>query len=221
VSEIVMSVRIGDRDTSSAPRFERRSDPSREAGAPERKGERSTETKVQPEGRGSGGKELSPEDEEVVRKLAQRDTHVRAHEAAHQAAARGLAGGASFTYETGPDGQRYAVGGEVPVQLKTGRTPDETIANAQAVRAAALAPADPSAQDMAVAAEATQMEGQARQQKSKAGGEHDPERVLSALMADPRASSDGTGNAHTPGDGCGLCRANAARYGAASGPSSG
>ena len=97
-------------------------------------------------------------------KLAARDTAVRAHEAAHQAAAGGLGGAASFSYETGPDGKRYAVGGEVPVSLRPGRTPQETIANAQTVRSAALAPADPSAQDLAVAAQASQMEAQARQE---------------------------------------------------------
>ena len=89
---------------------------------------------------------------------------MRAHEAAHQAAAGGLGGAASFTYATGPDGRRYAVGGEVPVSLRSGHTPQETIANAQAVRSAALAPADPSAQDLAVAAQATQMEAEARQE---------------------------------------------------------
>ncbi len=67
-------------------------------------------------------------------------------------------------YETGPDGKRYAVGGEVPVSLRPGRTPQETIANAQTVRSAALAPADPSPQDLAVAAQASQMEAQARQE---------------------------------------------------------
>ena len=68
---------------------------------------------------------------------------MRAHEAARRAAAGGLGGAASFSYETGPDGKRYAVGGEVPVSLRSGRTPEETIANAQTVRSAALAPADP------------------------------------------------------------------------------
>jgi SprA-related family len=107
---------------------------------------------------------LSSEDRDVVSRLAARDTAVRAHEAAHQAAAQGLGGGASFSYETGPDGRRYAVGGEVPVSLRPGRTPQETINNAQIVRSAALAPADPSAQDLAVASQASQMEAEARQE---------------------------------------------------------
>lgn len=110
-------------------------------------------------------RKLTPEDKRVVTRLAARDTEVRAHESAHQAAASGLGGAASFSYETGPDGRSYAVGGEVPVSLRPGRTPEETIANAQTVRSAALAPADPSAQDLAVAAQATQMEAEARQQQ--------------------------------------------------------
>ena len=117
-------------------------------------------------------KKLSEEEKQLVVRLSARDTAVHAHEAAHQAAARGLGGAASFTYETGPDGRRYAVGGEVPVALRSGRTPQETISNAQVVRSAALAPSDPSSQDMAVASEASQMEAEARQEitRSRADG---------------------------------------------------
>jgi hypothetical protein len=120
-------------------------------------------------GRQGGLETLTPEQKDVVSKLSARDTAVRAHEAAHQAAAGGLGGAASFSYETGPDGKRYAVGGEVPVSLRPGRTPQETIANAQTVRSAALAPADPSPQDLAVAAQASQMEAQARQEITQNG----------------------------------------------------
>jgi hypothetical protein len=111
-----------------------------------------------------GGKSLSPAQQQVVEKLAARDTAVRAHEAAHQAAAGGLGGAATFSYQQGPDGRRYAVGGEVPITLESGRTPEETISNAETVRAAALAPVDPSAQDLSVAAQASQVENAARQQ---------------------------------------------------------
>lgn len=134
---------------------------------------RSAEGKTEPGDRaaaqatGAVTKPLTPEQKAAVSELAARDTAVRAHEAAHQAAAGGLGGAASFTYATGPDGRRYAVGGEVPVSLRSGHTPQETIANAQAVRSAALAPADPSAQDLAVAAQATQMEAEARQEAAQ------------------------------------------------------
>jgi hypothetical protein len=177
------------------------------------------EQRDQPEqkesGAGGGGKpkELSDKDRQVVRQLQTRDTAVHAHEAAHQAAARGLGGAASFSYETGPDGRRYAVGGEVPVQIKAGRTPQETIQNAQMVRAAAMAPADPSAQDMAVASQAAQMEAQARQEMSKTDGDQDSLMVFSALKAE-RKSAQGTGSAaHAhPDTDCGFCRRAASRY---------
>lgn len=118
-----------------------------------------------------GTRKLDPDQEERLTKLQARDQKVRAHEAAHQAAAGGLAaGGASFSYEQGPDGRMYAVGGEVPIKVSKGRTPQETIQTAQQVRAAALAPTDPSAADRAVAAKASQMEQDAtRQVQSSAG----------------------------------------------------
>lgn len=98
-----------------------------------------------------------------VAELEATDREVRAHEAAHLAAAGGLAtGGASFTYETGPDGQRYAVAGEVGISISSGSTPEETLRNAEQVRRAALSPADPSAQDLKVAAMASQMAATAR-----------------------------------------------------------
>lgn len=41
---------------------------------------------------------------------------MRAHEQAHKTAAGGLAqGGATFEYQTGPDGKQYAVSGEVKI----------------------------------------------------------------------------------------------------------
>ncbi len=101
--------------------------------------------------------ELSEDEEKVVRELKQRDQEVRRHEAAHAAAGGSFAGSPTFTYEAGPDGQRYAVGGEVSIDASPGRTPEETIRKADQIRAAALAPADPSGQDRAVAAAAAKM----------------------------------------------------------------
>lgn len=78
------------------------------------------------------------------------------------AAAGSMGGGASFDYQVGPDGRNYAVGGEVPVRTGTPSTPEEAIRNAAQLRAAALAPAEPSGQDRAVAAQAAAMESAAR-----------------------------------------------------------
>lgn len=112
------------------------------------------------------GLSLSAEQRETIRQMQQRDREVRSHEQAHQAAAGGLAlGGASLSMRPGPDGHMYAVGGEVQIDTSKESDPDATIAKAQQIRAAATAPADPSAQDRAVAAEATRMEGEARREK--------------------------------------------------------
>ena len=101
-----------------------------------------------------------------IAKLRARDTKVRAHEQAHAAAAAGLAkGGPNFTYERGSDGKLYAVGGEVNIDTSpVSGNPEATIRKAKQIQAAALAPADPSAQDRAVAASATAMEVKARQE---------------------------------------------------------
>lgn len=99
----------------------------------------------------------------MVEQLKARDTEVRQHEQAHLAAAGGLAvSGASYTYQRGPNGVNYAIGGEVQIDTAPGRTPRETIERAQRIAAAALAPAEPSGPDRAVAAQARQLELQAR-----------------------------------------------------------
>lgn len=110
--------------------------------------------------------ELSEAEQRVVDELRARDAEVRAHEMAHVAAAGGLAGAPSFSYQTGPDGKRYAIGGSVSIDTSAGSSPEETISRAQRIRAASTAPADPSAQDRAVAARASQMEQHARAQLS-------------------------------------------------------
>jgi len=110
-----------------------------------------------------GNPELTQEERAQIQQLKARDREVRAHEAAHMAAAGGLARGVSYSYQVGPDGQRYAVGGEVGIAASAvPGDPQATLAIANRVRAAAMAPAQPSSQDMAVAAAAAQMAAQAR-----------------------------------------------------------
>ena len=102
-------------------------------------------------------------------KLQQRDMHVRAHEAAHIAVGGSLvAGGATYTYQRGPDGKLYAVGGEVKIQIPKSKNPKENIKIARQVRAAALAPSNPSPQDLKVASMAMMMEIKAMQELNKA-----------------------------------------------------
>ncbi|HIJ29194.1 MAG TPA: catalase, partial [Gammaproteobacteria bacterium] len=94
----------------------------------------------------------------------QRDQEVKSHEQAHiTAGGSHVVGGASFSYQKGPDGQQYAVGGEV--QISTGAVPGDpaaTLEKASTVMRSALAPSNPSAQDMAVAASAAQTIATAR-----------------------------------------------------------
>jgi hypothetical protein len=115
---------------------------------------------------------LTPEALKLIDELKARDAEVRQHEQAHLAAAGGLAvSGASYTYQRGPNGVNYAIGGEVQIDTSPGGTPEETIARAATIQAAALAPAGPSGADRAAAAQAQQMEALARaelaQQQSK------------------------------------------------------
>ena len=97
-----------------------------------------------------------------VARLKITEQRIRAHEAAHMSAGGAFAGGVTYVYSKGPDGKMYITGGEVPIQAPEGKTPEETIKNMEVVRRAALAPADPSAQDLAVAAAAMQIESRAR-----------------------------------------------------------
>jgi hypothetical protein len=106
--------------------------------------------------------------QEMLAKLEARDNEVRAHEAAHIAAGSGVVtGGASFTYQKGPDGKMYAIGGEVPIDTSKEQTPEATIAKMQQVKAAALAPANPSPTDVKVASTASMMESKAKQELQK------------------------------------------------------
>ena len=111
--------------------------------------------------------ELSEDEERLVKDLQSRDSEVRAHEAAHQAAGGGMTGAATYTYQQGPDGKMYAIGGEVSISMSTGSTPQETIANARKIVASAMAPGNPSPQDYSVAASARVMEMKAQQQLAK------------------------------------------------------
>lgn len=99
-----------------------------------------------------------------IGELAARDREVRAHEQAHVAVGGRYASGARYQYERGPNGVNYAVSGEVSIDLSKAATPEETIAKAQVIRRAALAPAEPSPQDLRVAAQATLMEAEARKE---------------------------------------------------------
>jgi hypothetical protein len=145
------------------------------------------------------GRELSQADQRRVEQLKATDRAVRAHEAAHVAAGGGLTtGGISFGYETGPDGQRYAVSGEVGISMSRGRTPEETLARAQQIRAAALAPADPSGPDRAVAAAAAQMATEARAEIAEANIEENSDAEPSDILPAALSGSEPDNPANSP-----------------------
>jgi hypothetical protein len=98
-----------------------------------------------------------------IAELATRDREVRAHEQAHAAVGGSYAGAPSYTYVRGPDGQRYAVAGEVSIDSSAvAGDPQATLSKMEIVVRAALAPAEPSAQDLRVAAQAQAQMVQAR-----------------------------------------------------------
>ncbi|NQZ22477.1 MAG: hypothetical protein HRT53_10505 [Colwellia sp.] len=94
----------------------------------------------------------------ILTELKLRDQEVRTHELAHASVGGATTGAPKYTFEVGPDGKKYAVGGEVSVDLaKIDGNPRATISKMQKVHAAALAPANPSIQDTRVASSAARI----------------------------------------------------------------
>ncbi|MBP2296726.1 putative metalloprotease CJM1_0395 family protein [Azospirillum rugosum] len=156
----------------------------------------------------ASAKPASDQQQQQIQQLQRADASVRQHEAAHQATGGPYAGGASFTYTRGPDGKNYATAGEVPVDTSPERDPQATIRKMETVKAAALAPADPSPQDLRVAQQADAAKAQAQQEL----------RGASSGAGGGDAGKDTPGNP-SPGNGTAapaLAARGAAAYGAAS-----
>ncbi len=134
---------------------------------------------------------LSEEEQKQVEELKRRDAEVRQHEAAHKAAAGPHAsGGPSFEFQAGPDGRRYAVGGEVQIDTSpVSGNPRATIAKMQQIRRAALAPANPSAQDRSVAAQSAKAEREARAELAQ----QNTDDSTTSESADPNTQSGRSG----------------------------
>ena len=117
--------------------------------------------------------EFSKTEQREIEKLKRRDREVRAHEMAHQSAGGQYAGSASYSYTTGPDNRRYAVGGSVDIETSPAKTPEETVKKAEQIKRAATAPAQPSAADLQIAAKAARMkmEAQAELNQKEISGE--------------------------------------------------
>jgi SprA-related family len=102
--------------------------------------------------------------QQMISQLQSRDREVRSHESAHTSAGGSLVvSGPSFTYQKGPDGRSYAIGGEVQLDVSpVANDPEATLKKSEQIRRAALAPADPSSQDLKVASNANQLASRAR-----------------------------------------------------------
>jgi len=119
---------------------------------------------------------LPPEERREVERLAQRDREVRNHEQAHAAVGGQHAGPPQYRYERGPDGRLYAVEGEVSIDVSpVPGNPEATLRKMEQVRRAALAPAQPSAQDRRIAALADRRAAEARREIA--------ERAFASLLA--------------------------------------
>jgi hypothetical protein len=107
--------------------------------------------------------EVLRQEQQEITELASRDREVRAHEQAHASVGGAYAGAPTYTFKRGPDGKSYAVAGEVGIDTSPiPNDPEATLRKMELVQRAALAPAEPSAQDLRVAAEAATQATQAR-----------------------------------------------------------
>lgn len=205
-TQSVFSPRVS--DLQQDPRSERASQTDTSANGPAAKADdpSAAAKKVQPpsetekprdstSGKSVSGEELSEEEERRVQELKERDAEVRAHEQAHAAAGGPYAGAPKYEFTNGPDGKRYATSGEVAIDVTPVRgNPEATIRKMEVVVRAALAPSEPSSQDLAVARTAQQQRSEAqaelaKQRDSELTGKGD-ESNLTGSTDDPSASSN-------------------------------
>ncbi len=150
---------------------------------------------------------LNEEEKKQVAQLKKIDREVRAHEQAHKNSGGQYAGSASYGYQVGPDGKRYAVSGEVPIDIAPIEgDPAATVAKMTVIAAAALAPAKPSSQDRRVAAQAVSLRGQAQAELTQ-----ETRKALSDVGSGGEEMGESiSGNAsHTAAYGAGLFNNNA------------
>ena len=131
------------------------------------------------------------QDAEQIKELKARDTEVRIHEQAHAAVGGQYAGSPSYEYQRGPDGTNYAVGGEVQIDVaEIEGDPQATIEKMQTVRAAALAPAEPSGADRSIAADATQKLAAAQAELSNIDSDDESSTQSASFKVDSEFTKD-------------------------------
>ena len=132
----------------------------------------------------NNSEKLSTEQKTQISKLKAREKEVIAHEQAHKSVGGQFAGAMSYTYTTGPDGKRYVSGGEVGIAIPGGEPSEKLIQDLRQVKRAALAPANPSGQDMSVAssADAKIQKMQSELNKAYLQDEEKPESKIDILV---------------------------------------
>ena len=177
----------------------------------------------------AGPLNLSEAEQRQIQDLRRRDAEVRSHEQAHVSQAGGhAAGGPNYVYQTGPDGRQYAIGGSVNLDVsEVPGNPEATARKARAVRRAAMAPAQPSAQDLSVASKAQTMEAKAQTEAAEERREEEGARSVeagpqvtqfsapsmeSAQPAERQGLGQGAPEASQPSDGYTLRRRAATAY---------
>ncbi len=149
-------------NTSSAGEKETETYQAINAGSEQNPDKESTEQQ-QEQQKQAEQKQAQAAEQQKIQQLKARDSEVKAHEQAHASVGGSYAGAPSYSYQQGPDGKRYAVGGEVQIDIAPiANDAKATITKMQQVQAAALAPAQPSSADLSIAAKAAQQAQQAR-----------------------------------------------------------
>lgn len=129
-------------------------------------------SQIQPQSKFQIEQGLSDAEQKEVEQLRRRDQEVKNHERAHASAGGPHAGAPQYEYETGPNGSRYAINGEVSIDLSViANNPQATIDKMKQVYRAALAPQEPSSQDRSIASEAQQSMNTARTELAKVRAE--------------------------------------------------
>ncbi len=135
---------------------------------------------------------LSEAELKLVAELKARDAEVRRHEQAHANAGGQDSGQPSYSYQRGPAGRNYAVDGSTPIDVSpVAGNPEATVRKMEVVKRAAMAPAEPSGQDRAVASRAQAEQSKARAEAAAQRGE---EAAAAAEDSSPSQPGD-AGNA--------------------------
>ena len=140
------------------------------------------------------GQALTLEQQEELLQMQQRDQEVRLHEQQHASVGGQHTGSPQYEYTTGPDGKQYVVEGSVSVDLSPiAGDPNATIEKMRQVKAAALAPAEPSSADKEAAARADAHRAQATaelmQSSQEANESDDKARIETTNTGQPASNN--------------------------------